>query len=124
MKFRVVLHFLSPVKKKHNLLKTVPLHPFQLKELVVSGPVVVRELDVHGWTWLWWGLQYMDVQHVDVVEYSTRGRAAARGAQQQNNQDDGWKWVRVNIDQRFDIQDFAYTKNEGLNSFTTEANII
>ena len=67
------------------------------------------------------GLQYMDVQHVDVVEYSTRGRAAARGAQQQNNQDDGWKWERVIIDQRFDIQDFAYSENEGLNSFRTLA---
>ena len=73
MKFTVVLHFLSPVGKKHDLLKTVPLHPFQLKQFSVSGPAVVGEFGVQQVDVVMLGLHYMGVQHVDVVEYVNEG---------------------------------------------------
>ena len=54
MKFREVPRFLSPVRKKLSLLKTVTLHPFQLKGLAMSGPMLVGEFGMQQvCTWRW-----------------------------------------------------------------------
>ena len=52
--FRVNIHFLSQVRKKHDLLRTVPVHPFQLKPVNISGIGGGGRLACRGWTWLWW----------------------------------------------------------------------